>query len=121
MSAEMDLRHTSTAMDGRRGGRHSRSAAGHPRRAGRCGQCGRHGAHYRCPHPAQATGDGQDSVKGGMMPEGWERLAGHEGGTVVALAVAPTEGGGILFAATATGLFTSVDGGRTWSPGGDPP
>jgi photosystem II stability/assembly factor-like uncharacterized protein len=56
-----------------------------------------------------------------MMPEGWERLAGHEGGTVVALAVAPTEGGGILFAATATGLFTSVDGGRTWSPGGDPP
>ncbi len=55
------------------------------------------------------------------MPGGWERLASHEGGTVVALAAVPTGDGGTLFAATATGLFVSPDGGRTWHPGGDPP
>jgi len=52
---------------------------------------------------------------------GWERLASHEGGTVVALADAPTGGGGALFAATAVGLFSSMDGGRRWLPAGDTP
>lgn len=56
------------------------------------------------------------------MPGGWERLASHEGGTVVGLAIAPANtGGAMLFAATATGLFASVDGGRAWSPGGETP
>ncbi|MCA1669662.1 MAG: hypothetical protein LC793_20180, partial [Thermomicrobia bacterium] len=56
-----------------------------------------------------------------MTPGGWERLASHEGGTVVALASATTDRGITLFAATATGLFASEDGGRTWSPGGKKP
>jgi photosystem II stability/assembly factor-like uncharacterized protein len=52
----------------------------------------------------------------------WERLATHEGGTVVALASAPTANGGTaLFAATAAGLFRSDDGGRVWSPTGATP
>lgn len=56
------------------------------------------------------------------MSGGWERLASHEGGTVVALAAAPMKGGGAtLFAATAAGLFRSEDGGRGWSAAGDPP
>jgi photosystem II stability/assembly factor-like uncharacterized protein len=56
------------------------------------------------------------------MPGGWERLAGHEGGTVVALVSAPMSGGGgTLFAATAAGLFRSDDTGRGWSVAGDTP
>ncbi len=56
------------------------------------------------------------------MPWGWECLASHEGGTVVALASAPLKGGGAtLFAATAAGLFRSGDGGRGWSAAGDTP
>lgn len=56
------------------------------------------------------------------MPEGWECLARYEGGTVVALTTAMIGGEGtILFAATTTGLFSSVDGGCTWSPGGETP
>jgi len=56
------------------------------------------------------------------MTGGWEQLASHEGGTVVGLAIAPAEkGGATLFAATATGLFFSVDAGRRWSPGGETP
>lgn len=52
----------------------------------------------------------------------WERLAGHEGGTVVALAGAPTaSGAAMLYAATAVGLFRSDDAGRTWVAGGDVP
>ncbi len=57
-----------------------------------------------------------------MTPGGWERLASHEGGTVVALATAPADHGGVtLFAATATGLFSSADAGRRWLPGGVTP
>lgn len=57
-----------------------------------------------------------------MISGRWERLASHEGGTVVALAAAPMRGGGTtLFAATATGLFRSEDGGQQWSPAGDTP
>lgn len=57
------------------------------------------------------------------MPEGWERLASHEGGTVVALTTVRSGGDErvTLFAATAAGLFRSEDGGRRWSPGGDAP
>ncbi|MDQ2787628.1 MAG: YCF48-related protein [Chloroflexota bacterium] len=55
------------------------------------------------------------------MAGGWECLASHEGGTVVALATALTDDGTTLFAATATGLFASINGGRTWLPGGDVP
>ncbi len=55
------------------------------------------------------------------MPGGWECLARHEGGTVVALVSALADDGTTLFAATVTGLFSSRDGGRGWSPGGDPP
>ena len=56
------------------------------------------------------------------MTGGWERLAGHEGGTVVALASAPmADGGASLFAATAAGLFRSQNGGREWSAAGDTP
>lgn len=57
------------------------------------------------------------------MADAWQRLAAHEGGTVVALATAPTgaTGGAALFAATAAGLFRSDDAGRTWSPAGVPP
>ena len=53
------------------------------------------------------------------MSDGWECLASHEGGTVVALATALADGGTVLFAATATGLFSSRDGGRGWSRGSD--
>ncbi len=54
---------------------------------------------------------------------GWERLASHEGGTVASLATAPAKKGGVtLFAATAMGLFASMDGGRGWvSSGSDTP
>ena len=56
------------------------------------------------------------------MPVGWERLARHEGGTVVALATAPRGNGtGTLFAATATGLFRSDDGGQQWMATGERP
>jgi photosystem II stability/assembly factor-like uncharacterized protein len=57
------------------------------------------------------------------MPGGWERLASHEGGTVVALATARSGSGDreTLFAATAAGLFCSEDGGQRWSPGGETP
>jgi len=55
------------------------------------------------------------------MPGGWECLARHEGGTVVALATALTNDGTALFAATATGLFSSINGGRTWLSGGNAP
>lgn len=62
-------------------------------------------------------------VKGSMMPEGWERLASHEGGTVIALATTPTKrsDGTLLFAATATGLFSSENGGQEWFPSSDTP
>jgi photosystem II stability/assembly factor-like uncharacterized protein len=61
-------------------------------------------------------------LEGGAMTRGWERLAGHEGGTVVALASAPVaDGGAILFAATAAGLFRSRDGARGWSAAGHAP
>ncbi|MGI8857931.1 MAG: WD40/YVTN/BNR-like repeat-containing protein [Thermomicrobiales bacterium] len=53
------------------------------------------------------------------MPGGWERLARHEGGTVVALASVPTKGGATLFAATAAGLFRSSDAGHTWEAAGE--
>jgi len=56
-----------------------------------------------------------------MMLERWECLARHEGGTVIALATVLTNDGTTLFAATATGLFSSRDSGRGWSPGGDTP
>lgn len=56
------------------------------------------------------------------MAGGWERLASHEGGTVVALATVPmNRGGSALFAATAAGLFHSGDGGREWAASGDTP
>lgn len=56
------------------------------------------------------------------MPGGWERLATHEGGTVVALATAPAgDGGAALFAATVTGLFVSHDGGRRWVAASETP
>ncbi|MGI8687082.1 MAG: YCF48-related protein [Thermomicrobiales bacterium] len=55
------------------------------------------------------------------MPGRWECLANHEGGTVVALATALTDGETTLFAATASGLFSSINGGETWSPSGDTP
>lgn len=55
------------------------------------------------------------------MPGRWECLARHEGGTVVALATAWADDGTTLFAATATGLFSSINGGRGWSPGGNAP
>ncbi len=56
------------------------------------------------------------------MPGGWERLASHEGGTVVALAIARSGGDGVtLFAATTAGLFRAEDGGRRWSSGGETP
>lgn len=57
------------------------------------------------------------------MPGGWERLASHEGGTIFALTTAPADeaNGALVFAATAAGLFSSGDGGRGWSPGGDMP
>jgi len=56
------------------------------------------------------------------MPGEWERLASHEGGTVVSFATAPAaEGGAMLFAATAAGLFRSEDDGRAWSAGGETP
>src|SRR5437588_6362498 len=57
------------------------------------------------------------------MAEGWECLAMHEGGTVVAVVPAPfgTMGGSMLFAATATGLFRSDDAGKIWVAAGDQP
>jgi photosystem II stability/assembly factor-like uncharacterized protein len=56
------------------------------------------------------------------MPGGWERLATHEGGTVIALATAPMRDGGMtLYAATATGLYRSEDGGQRCASAGDMP
>lgn len=56
------------------------------------------------------------------MPGEWERLASHEGGTVVSFATAPMgDGEAMLFAATTAGLFRSEDGGRAWSAGGETP
>lgn len=55
------------------------------------------------------------------MPGGWERLASHEGGTVVDLVTAPTDSGTTLFAATVAGLFRSDDAGRGWTAAGDTP
>lgn len=57
------------------------------------------------------------------MSNEWERLASHEGGTVIGLATASADRGGerVLFAATATGLYRSGDGGRAWSPTSDTP
>ncbi len=56
------------------------------------------------------------------MPGGWECLARHEGGTVVALTTAPlSDGTTAFFAATTTGLFRSDDGGRQWRPTGETP
>lgn len=47
--------------------------------------------------------------------KGWERLAEREGGTVTALAAARDgEGRGVLFAATAVGIRSSLDAGQTW-------
>src|SRR5262245_24183711 len=56
--------------------------------------------------------------RGDNMAPAWQRLATHDGGTVVSLATAPTgrQGGMLLFAATAAGLFRSDDAGRGWSP-----
>lgn len=54
------------------------------------------------------------------MGQGWERLAVRSGGTVAALATAPAgEQGAAVFAATATGLHRSADGGATWAPTGE--
>lgn len=55
------------------------------------------------------------------MGQGWERLAARSGGTVAALATAPggDDGPAAVFAATATGLHRSVDGGATWAPTGE--
>lgn len=54
---------------------------------------------------------------------GWERLASHEGGTIVGLAAALVSGNStpLLLAATPTGLFRSEDGGRTWSSNSQTP
>jgi hypothetical protein len=52
------------------------------------------------------------------MPESsglWERLADKPGGDVAGLALAPTGHGAIMFAATAVGVYQSIDGGRTWT------
>jgi photosystem II stability/assembly factor-like uncharacterized protein len=45
----------------------------------------------------------------------WERLADRPGGDVAGLAMAPTDGGLTIFAATAVGVYRSVNGGRTWA------
>jgi photosystem II stability/assembly factor-like uncharacterized protein len=45
----------------------------------------------------------------------WERLADKPGGDVAGLATASTDGGSIVFAATAVGVYQSTDGGRTWT------
>jgi photosystem II stability/assembly factor-like uncharacterized protein len=57
------------------------------------------------------------------MAEGWECLAMHEGGTVVAVvsAASGTMGGNVLFAATATGLFRSDDAGKMWVAASEQP
>ncbi len=46
---------------------------------------------------------------------GWERLADRLGGDVAGLASAPTDGGAIIFAATAVGVYQSTDRGRSWT------
>src|SRR5438552_4014074 len=46
---------------------------------------------------------------------GWERLADKPGCDVAGLAMAPTNGGMILFAATAVGVYQSIDAGQTWT------
>src|SRR4030081_2794463 len=45
----------------------------------------------------------------------WERLADKPGGDVAGLAIAATDGGAIIFAATAVGGYQSTDGGRSWT------
>ncbi len=44
----------------------------------------------------------------------WQRIAARSGGSVVALAVTPTDPN-VVFAATAVGVFRSCDGGQSWS------
>src|SRR5258708_26308650 len=45
----------------------------------------------------------------------WERLADRPGGDVAGLAIASTDGGPIIFAATAVGVYQSTDGGQSWA------
>src|SRR5207245_1377217 len=50
------------------------------------------------------------------LPSGrWERLADRPGGDVAGLASATADGGTLIFAATAVGVYRSVNGGRTWT------
>src|SRR5216684_1371544 len=44
----------------------------------------------------------------------WERLAVKPGGDVAGLAIAPTDDGALVFAATAVGVYQSTDAARTW-------
>ncbi len=45
----------------------------------------------------------------------WELVTRRTGGSVATLTTVPTRGGALVLAATATGLFRSADGGRTWA------
>src|SRR5712692_5309920 len=45
----------------------------------------------------------------------WEQLADRPGGDVAGLAIAPADGGVVIFAATAVGVYRSANGGRTWT------
>src|ERR1700730_1560411 len=48
-------------------------------------------------------------------PSRWAPVAARTDGDVAGLALAPTERGAALFAATAVGVYRSTDGGRTWT------
>jgi len=45
----------------------------------------------------------------------WEQLADRPGGDVAGLAMASADGGPIIFAATAVGVYQSTDDGQSWS------
>src|SRR6266851_9986658 len=45
----------------------------------------------------------------------WEQLADRPGGDVAGLVVASTDGGALIFAATAVGVYQSTNGGRSWT------
>jgi len=48
----------------------------------------------------------------------WEQVAGNTGGTVGGLAWATVDGRACVYAATAVGVYRSVDGARTWTLSG---
>src|ERR1700682_1064280 len=48
------------------------------------------------------------------MSTSWERVAGNTGGTVGGLASATVTGHTFVYAATAVGVYRSLDGGLTW-------